>query len=93
MLITLNDGSYPQDNTEIKKMKSKIEQFLDSKTVEQVSDFDSQLISTNYFSEGAIYFYQSKKRVDSLIRQIHPLKTKQGFLFNFYCKFEFLCKS
>ena len=56
MLITLNDGSYPQDNTEIKKMKSKIEQFLDSKTVEQVSDFDSQLISTNYFSEGAIYF-------------------------------------
>ena len=55
MLITLNDGSYPQDNTEIKKMKSKIEQFLDSKTVEQVSDFDSQLISTNYFSEGAIY--------------------------------------
>jgi hypothetical protein len=61
MLITLNDGSYPQDDTEIEKLKSKIVQFLDSKTVEQVSDFDSQLISTNYFSEGAIYILPEQK--------------------------------
>ena len=92
MLITVNDGSYPEDSDTIEKSKQKIEEFLNSKSVKSVTDFNSQILRTDYFSEGALYIVPEQKvmslsyeayRKSSEARIFYPVSTVN---INFYLK-------
>lgn len=92
MLITVNDGSYPEDSGTIEKSQQKIEEFLNSKSVKSVTDFNSQILRTDYFSEGALYIVPEQKvmslsyeayRKSSEARIFYPVSTVN---INFYLK-------
>lgn len=55
LLVTVNNGKYPKNETEKQKAEKIIEKFLNSKYTEGIVDFYEQVLRTGGFPENAIY--------------------------------------
>lgn len=55
MLVTVNNGKYPKDETELKKAMEQIERFEKSEFTEEVEDFSEKFNRTGGFLENTLY--------------------------------------
>ncbi len=87
MLLTVNNGVYPQTAEDMEKAIEIINKFEDSDCTEAVTDFDEKIERTDGFAENAIYVIPEKTVYDlannhnKKVRLFFPLATVN---FNYY---------
>lgn len=85
MLVTVNNGTYPTTEAEMKKAVEYVERFIKSSYTEAVDNFEERIMRTDGFSENCIYIIPEKtvKQISNdkstKVRLIFPLQTT-----NFY---------
>lgn len=89
LLVTLNDGRYPEDEESRAKADETITQFLNSKYAEGVIDFEDQIRRTNGFPTTVFYILpeqnarSARDEVQKSVRFLYPIKT---IYVNYYIK-------
>lgn len=81
MLVTVNNGTYPSTELEMKKAVEYVERFINSSYTEAVENFEERIMRTDGFSENCIYIIPEKtvKQISNdkseKVRLIFPLQT------------------
>lgn len=57
LLVNANDGQYPKNTLELENSEKVIQQFLDSKYTEGITDFNEQVQRTGGFPSSVIYVF------------------------------------
>lgn len=57
LLVNVNDGKYPKNTLELENAEKVIQQFLDSKYTEGITDFNEQVQRTGGFPSSVIYVF------------------------------------
>jgi len=89
MLVTINDGVYPNTEDELKKAEEIIKKFENSICTEPVSDFDDKIIRTGGFIQTAFFVMPEKTAIELADNNsekgelLYPIHT---VYFNYYIK-------
>lgn len=88
LLVTLNDGRYPQDEAEMQKAEQTINRFVSSEYTYGVSDFQEQVKRTGGFPSTVIYILPEKEARDFCVSDYTArfLFPKNTVYFNYYVK-------
>ena len=76
MLVTINEGSYPKDEKQLKRAMEQIELFESSNYTEGVKDFDEKINRTGGFMENSLYLITEQQ-----VAMLANRNTKYGRLF------------
>jgi hypothetical protein len=91
LIITLNDGEYPQSDEEMTKIEESIAKFLNSKKSEAVADFSEKMNRNNGFTTNTIYFIPEKLAMslsadnNKKVKLYYPIYT---VYYNYYLKYD-----
>ncbi|MBQ2938027.1 MAG: hypothetical protein IJE05_04010 [Clostridia bacterium] len=90
MLVTVNNGIYPQTEDELKKADETIQKFIDSNCTEAVSNFDEKVERVGGFPGNSFFVLPEKTAIELHlahskpdVRFLYPIYTTY---FNYYVK-------
>lgn len=89
LLVTVNNGRYPETVSELQTAEKVIEDFINSQYTEGISDFDEQAKRIGGFPTTAFYVlpekdaYQLRENDGGYVRFLYPTQT---VYFNYYIK-------
>lgn len=89
MLVTVNNGNYPETLEELENAEEYVERFFKSSFTEPVTDFEEQVVRTNGFPESSFYVFPEKLGFDvssdtgNYTRFFYPTTTVN---FNYYLR-------
>lgn len=85
MLVTVNNGNYPNTDAELKSSKEIVKRFIESKYTEQFDNIEEQLNRTGGFTDNALWILPEKDLINLNLecRVLYPTNT---VYVNFYAE-------
>lgn len=87
MLVTLNDGEYPKDETQLQHAEDIMQKFFDNKNTIAVTDFAERVARNGGFTANSVYLIPEKLVTDlsnELSKQVEILYPKYTTYYSYY---------